>query len=61
MTRGVEIAVEGLVVPLWVSFSGALIAVWMVVATRRSKGGAWVMSPLSAHPEMPRNPYAHGS
>jgi hypothetical protein len=40
LTTGFEIAVGGGIVPVWVSFLGALIAallaVWMVVAARRS-------------------------
>lgn len=40
LTSGVEITVNGFVVPVWVSFPGTLItgllAVWMAVAARRS-------------------------
>ena len=40
LTRGIDIVVDGVVVPVWVSFPGtliaALLAVWMVVAARRS-------------------------
>ena len=40
LTTGVEIIVGGVIVPVWVSFLGAffaaLLAVWMVVAARRS-------------------------
>ena len=40
LTKGFEIVVGGFVVPMWVSFPGvliaALLAVWMVVAARRS-------------------------
>jgi hypothetical protein len=40
LTTGFEIAVGGAIVPVWVSFVGALIAallaVWMVAAARRS-------------------------
>ena len=40
LTKGIEIAINGAVLPLWVSFPGvliaALLAVWMVVAARRS-------------------------
>ncbi len=40
LTTGVEIVVDGVVVPVWVSFLGALIAallaVWMAVEARRS-------------------------
>jgi hypothetical protein len=40
LTRGIEIIVDGFVVPVWVSFPGALITalltVWMVIAARRS-------------------------
>ena len=40
LTTGFEIAVGGIIVPVWVSFLGALIAAllaaWMVVAARRS-------------------------
>ena len=40
LTKGIEIVIGGFAVPVWVSFPGALIAallaVWMVVAARRS-------------------------
>jgi len=40
LTTGIEIVVGGAVVPVWASLPGALIAallaVWMVVAARRS-------------------------
>ena len=40
LVAGIEIIIGGLVVPVWGSFPGALIAallaVWMVVAARRS-------------------------
>ncbi len=40
LTTGFEIVVGGVVVPVWVSFPGsliaALLAAWMVVAARRS-------------------------
>ncbi len=40
LITGIEIVVDGVVVPVWVSFPGALIAallaVWMAVAARRS-------------------------
>ncbi|MCZ6651527.1 MAG: hypothetical protein ACE10G_02665 [Gemmatimonadales bacterium] len=40
LTTGIEIVIEGVVVPVWVSRPGvliaALLAVWMVVAARRS-------------------------
>ena len=40
LTKGIEIVIGGVIVPLWVSFPGvliaALLAVWMVVAARRS-------------------------
>ena len=40
LTSGIEIIVDGFMVPVWVSFPGALIAallaVWMAVAARRS-------------------------
>ncbi len=40
LTTGFEIIVGGAIVPVWVSFLGALIAallaVWMVAAARRS-------------------------
>ena len=40
LTTGIEIVVDGVVVPMWVSFPGALIAallaVWMAVAAQRS-------------------------
>lgn len=40
LIKGFEIVVGGLVVPMWVSFPGvliaALLAVWMAVAARRS-------------------------
>ncbi len=40
LTTGFEIIVDGVIVPVWVSFLGALIAallaVWMMVAARRS-------------------------
>lgn len=40
LIAGFEIVIAGLVVPVWVSFPGviiaALLAVWMVVAARRS-------------------------
>ncbi len=40
LTTGFEIVVGGVVVPVWVSFPGALIAallaVWMAFAARRS-------------------------
>lgn len=39
LATGFEIVVGGVIVPVWVSFLGALIAallaVWMVIATRR--------------------------
>jgi hypothetical protein len=40
LITGFEIVVDGVIVPVWVSFLGALIAallaVWMMVAARRS-------------------------
>lgn len=40
VTTGIEIVIGGVVLPLWLSFPGALIAallaVWMAVAARRS-------------------------
>lgn len=33
---GFEIAIGGIVVPVWMSFPGALIAAWMIVAAQRS-------------------------
>jgi lipopolysaccharide export LptBFGC system permease protein LptF len=40
LITGIEIVVDGGIVPVWVSFLGALIAallaVWMMVAARRS-------------------------
>ncbi len=40
LTKGIEIVINGAVLPLWVSFPGvlvaALLAVWMVAAARRS-------------------------
>ena len=40
LATGFEIVVSGIIVPVWVSFLGALIAAllaaWMVVAARRS-------------------------
>ncbi len=40
LITGFEIVVNGVIVPVWVSFLGALIAallaVWMIVAVRRS-------------------------
>jgi hypothetical protein len=40
LTTGFEIGVGGIIVPVWASFLGALIAAllaaWMVVAARRS-------------------------
>jgi hypothetical protein len=40
LIMGIEIVIAGVVVPLWVSFAGALIpallAFWMAVAARRS-------------------------
>ena len=40
LTRGIEIVIDGAVLPVWLSFPGTLIAtllaVWMVVAARRS-------------------------
>ena len=40
LITGIEIVVGGVVAPLWVSFPGtliaALLAIWMVVAARRS-------------------------
>ncbi len=40
LTKGIEIVIDGAVLPVWVSFPGALIAtllaVWMAVAARRS-------------------------
>ena len=40
VTTGFQIVVDGFVVPVWLSFPGAfiaaLLAVWMVVAARRS-------------------------
>ena len=40
LITGFEIVIDGFAVPVWVSFPGALIAallaVWMVVAARRS-------------------------
>ena len=40
LTKGIEIVIGGAVLPVWVSFPGALIAallaVWMAVAARRS-------------------------
>ena len=40
LTTGFEIVVGGVIMPVWVSFPGALIAallaVWMAVAARRS-------------------------
>ncbi len=40
LITGLEIIVGGVVAPLWVSFPGtliaALLAIWMVVAARRS-------------------------
>ncbi len=40
LTTGFEIVVGGIILPVWVSFIGALIAallaVWMAVAARRS-------------------------
>jgi hypothetical protein len=40
LTSGIELVVNGLAVPVWVSYPGVLVAsalaVWMVVAARRS-------------------------
>jgi len=40
LTTGIEIVVEGIAVPMWGSYPGvliaALLAVWMLVAARRS-------------------------
>ena len=40
LIAGIEIVVGGVVAPVWVSFPGmliaALLAIWMVVAARRS-------------------------
>jgi len=40
LTKGIEIVIGGIAVPVWVSFPGALIAallaIWMVVAAQRS-------------------------
>jgi hypothetical protein len=40
VTTGIEIAIGGVILPLWLSFPGALIAallaVWMAVSARRS-------------------------
>ena len=40
LTTGVGIVVDGVILPVWVSFLGALIAallaIWMAVAARRS-------------------------
>lgn len=40
LTTGIEIVIDGFVLPLWVSFPGALVAallaIWMVTAARRS-------------------------
>ncbi len=40
LSTGIEIVVDGVILPMWVSLLGALIAaplaVWMVVAARRS-------------------------
>ncbi len=40
LTVGIDIVVEGAVVPVWVSFPGvlaaALLAIWMLVAARRA-------------------------
>lgn len=40
LTRGIEITVEGAVIPVWVSFPGvlaaALLAIWMLVAARHA-------------------------
>ncbi len=50
LITGIEIVVGGVVAPVWVSFPGmliaALLAIWMVVAARRSYRNvrSWVTS-----------------
>ena len=40
LSNDIEIVIDGIVVPMWISFPGvsaaALLAVWMLVAARRS-------------------------